>query len=252
MNARLREMIERVKEPLANVALIAHRGGSQVAPENTIPAFESAVSIGADMVELDVHLTKDNKLVVHHNVDTEWLGCHNIVLAESEYTEILKCKFDALFGEKFENIHIPLLEDVLMILKGNTIPVIEIKMSDSYREKTEGILIDMLKDFNLIGESVIVSFSKDVLRRVKEKEPKTFVGFITASAGDFPEGIEALVVFFRILKKNILDNLHQSGKTVFVWTINEEKNMRKYIQMGLDGIASDDPILLKKVLTGHY
>ena len=81
MNAGLREMIERVKQPLADVALVAHRGGSQIAPENTIPAFESSLAIHADMIEFDVHLTKDNKIVVHHNFDTEWLGCNNIEIA---------------------------------------------------------------------------------------------------------------------------------------------------------------------------
>ena len=249
-------MIERVKKPLSKVALVAHRGGPRIAPENTVPAFESAVTTGVDMVELDVHLTKDNRIVVHHNADTEWLGCRNVVLAEADYDEVLRCTFDGLFGQEFKDIRIPLLEDVLMILKGHTIPVIEIKISDLYKEALEDKLLEVLKNFNLIGESVIVSFNRDVLQRVKEKEPEVVVGYLTAVKDEikkgYLDGIEVLGVFFRLLSQEALEELQQSGKIVLVWTVNEEQNMREYAAMGVDGIASDDPILLKKVLTGHY
>ena len=256
MNARLIEMIERVKQPLAQVALIAHRGGSKIAPENTIPAFESSLAIHADMIEFDVHLTKDKKIVVHHNFDTEWLGFHNVELGRATYGEILRCRFDPLFGEEYKGIRIPLLEDVLMILKGKTIPVIEIKVGELYREDLENILIEALRQFNFIGEAVIVSFDMTVLRRTKEKEPGLCVGRIISAREDLekesPDWLDALVVFYEILDAKILGKLNRAGKTVIVWTVNEERNMRRYAEMGVDGIASDDPILLKKVLTGHY
>ena len=256
MNARLREMIERVKGPLADVALVAHRGGSRIAPENTIPAFESSLAIHADMIEFDVHLTKDNKIAVHHNFDTEWLGCHNIELAGATYAEVLTCSFDPLFGEEFKGIRIPLLEDVLMILKGKTIPVIEIKVGELYREELEDILIDVLRPFNLIGEAIIVSFDRKVLKRTKEKEPGLSMGQIVSAREELeekpPDWIDALVAFYKILDPGNLEKLRLAEKIVIVWTVNEEENMRKYTEMGLDGIASDDPILLKKVLTGYY
>jgi len=256
MNKRLREMIERVKKPLAEVALIAHRGGSRIAPENTVPAFESAVATGADMVELDVHLTKDNQIVVHHNADTEWLGCRKVVLGEANYDEVLRCTFDILFGGEFKDIRIPLVEDALMILKGHAIPVIEIKAGDLYKEALEDRLLEVLKDFNLIGESVIVSFDRDILMRVKKKEPEAVAGYLTAVKGevkkDYLDGVDAVGVFFKVLSREVLKELQHSGKIVLVWTVNEEENMRKFAEMGVDGIASDDPILLKKVLTGRY
>jgi glycerophosphoryl diester phosphodiesterase len=256
MNERLQEMIERVKKPVSNVAVIAHRGGSRIAPENTIPAFESAVAMGADMVELDVHLTADDRLVVHHNDDTEWLGCRNVVLAEANYSDVLECTFDGVFGNEFKDIRIPLLEDALMILKGHAIPVIEIKVGDHYRELLEDKLLDALRDFNLIGESVVVSFGRDVLRRIKEKEPLASAGYLTAVKQEVaevrPDGIEVFGVLYEVLSEELLDKLRRCGKIVIVWTVNEEQNMKKFAEMGVDGIASDDPILLKKVLTGHY
>ena len=82
------------------------------------------------------------------------------------------------------------------------------------------------------------------------------MGLITAVheelAEEPPAWADTVVAFFEILNEKNLAALQRAGKTVFVWTINEEANMRKFVDMGVDGIASDDPILLKKVLTGHY
>jgi glycerophosphoryl diester phosphodiesterase len=144
----------------------------------------------------------------------------------------------------------------MMILKGHTIPIIELKVTEFYRQSLEDRVLQTLQDFNLMGESVIVSFSKEVLRRVKEKAPQVATGYVTALAeelqGDPSEGIDVLSVFFRILSEETLEWLRGLGKIVFVWTVNEEQNMKDFARMGVDGIASDDPILLKKVLTGHY
>ena len=253
MHASLSELISRVKKPEAQVALIAHRGGNRVAPENTLPAFQSAVEIGVDLVELDVHLTADDRVVVHHDRYARWLGERKLTISESTYEELKDVPLAQASPGRSAEVCIPPLEEVLSLLKGRAVPLVEIKRpKKGYRPLLETKVLEILDSLKMLDRAMVISFHKEILHRLKSREPAILVGLLTVSrrilAKRLPGWLDGIGVFRKILSRRALERLKNQGKFAFVWTVNDRETMEKFIDYGLDGIATDDPALLRALL----
>jgi len=247
-------LISRVKKPRFDVAIVAHRGGSRVAPENTLPAFRSAIATGSDFVELDVQLTADDKVVVHHDRDTERLGGTNLTIARATYEELSRVRFENVSGGDHSTLRIPLLEEVLSVIDRRAIPLIEIKRrKKGYRPLLEQKVVQALREREMIDRAMVVSFHRRVLHRVKNLEPRLPVGLLSISRPilrkRIPEWISGVGAFRKVLTRRLFRRLKSLGRCVFVWTVNEEDDMEEFAEMGVDGIVTDDPALLKRVLS---
>ena len=247
------------------MARVAHRGGAGLAPENTLAAFSTGLSYGADYLEMDVHLSKDGQLVVIH--DAGLARTTDVSGDVADYTAAELAAVDAaakFFGEPVTGHQgVPTLDQVLALAKGRAGVQIEIKLrSDKSRYPgIEAKLVQTLWAREMLAESVVLSFDFPTLQEIKRIEPglKTCALISTAymkgdgSAG--PEaiaeqmlaiGADAVGVNASLLKEPLLVALKARGMGVGVWTVNDLASMHEFADLGVDFITSDRPDLLQQ------
>jgi glycerophosphoryl diester phosphodiesterase len=236
--------------------LIAHRGGSLEAPENTMAAFRHAIEIGMKYVELDVQLTRDGEMVVIHDetLDRTTDGSG----AVQDYTLEELREFDAgiKFSEEFRGERIPTVREVMELctLRGVGV-VVEIKepgINKGVEEKLAGLLGEMW----MRGAENIwcISFDHDAIRRMRELDASLPLGFLyewnTPNFVSADEAVQAVCPYFASALANPeqVAEAHRLGKFVLVYTVNEAEHMRALVAAGIDGMVSDRPSLLLETL----
>ena len=247
---------------LKNTLIIAHRGASGSAPENTLSAFVKAVEAGADMIELDVHQTKDGVVVCIHDEDLSRTTSGNGKVNKFTFNELQNFDAGIKFNEKFKGEKIPSLEEVLKQIK---LPLlIEIKKGEGYYHGIENKIFELLKKYDLKNQCVIQSFESSVLDKFRKLgggielhklvtgnipiiplhiDNKLKTGSITKYS-KFP----AINPNYRFISKKLVNKLHHEGKKIFTWTVNNESDMLKMVQYGVDGIITNYPEQLVKIL----
>ena len=240
--------------------IIAHRGASAYYPENTIASFKGAIAMGADMVELDVQMTLDGEVVVFH--DEEIKRCTNGRGRIADYALASLKKLDAgsWFDEKFSGEEIPLLAEVLSLCKDKIAVNIEIKTEAVKGVIQGGIEEKCLQIVNQIGmrEHVVYSsFSPLALRHLRQLDSKVPIAVLFEKKyydAKLPSEIvvslkgNAFNCSRRELNRTWLADLKQHGIPVNVYTVNDEKSMKRFYAQGVDGIFTNRPDILRKVL----
>ena len=237
-----------MKKKNLEILVIGHKGASAIAPENTLKAFQKAIELHADYVEFDAHLTKDGEIVVIHDDDTYSLtGTHSLI--KDNTLEQIK-KLDAGEGEQ-----IPTLQELVAIAKGKIGLQLEIK-STGLLER----MVQILRKENLIHNSIVSCFMFDELLKLKEIEPKIKIGFLLPAElvqvrsikrkilKCVREDFYAIHPHFNTVSKEIVDFAHTNNLKVNVWTVNDSNSMKKMIQLGVDGIITDNISLVHKVI----
>lgn len=250
--------------------VIGHRGCALWYPENTLISLQAAIDAGADILEFDVHMTKDGHIVVVHDktVDRTTNGVGRIcdkTLAQLRQLDA-GYRFTTDGGKTFpyrgKGVTIPTLAEVFDAFPGMPM-LVEIKSSD---ERLLKPLVDILNRYGRF-ESVIIqvfSISRKLVSKLRALDVRVVTGHSTAEIATFLAllrfGVARLfrrraVTFevpvskkrYRIVTPRFVKLAHALGIEVFVWTINNEAEMRRLLAMGVDGIYSDDPALLRKV-----
>ncbi len=218
--------------------IIGHRGAKAIEPENTLRALAKGMEC-ADFVEIDVRMSRDNELVVIHDRTLE--RTTNGKGQVNDFTlEQLK-ELDAGKGEK-----IPTLKEVLDLVRGKGL-IIEIK--EAGRE--ENICAVIKRGFENI---MLVSFSHQAIKNVKEMLPNLKTGLIFSKVFENPVqlalGIEAnaLLPKLEITSRELVKKAHRHGLLIFPWTLNTEQEIKRAMDMGVDGFASDDPCFARGLL----
>jgi glycerophosphoryl diester phosphodiesterase len=238
--------------------IIAHRGFSAVAPENTLSAFRYAIRLKADMIELDVRLTKDETPVVIHDtkVDRTTNGTGKV---KNFYLWSLR-ELDAgsWFDPKYKGEKIPTLEEVLTLANGK-IPInVEIKSSAGRERITEKVLAKIYEhDF---AENVLISsFDPRVLRKVRKLTDKIPTGFLYHYPIYFNPvktlenlGAVALIHNFKFTNQKLVKKIHDAGLKIFVYTVNKPQDIEKMLSIGVDGIITNDIKLARRILKSFY
>lgn len=158
--------------------LVGHRGAMAVAPENTMVSFETAVSAGADIIELDVQLTADGQVIVFHDPDLQrktGVSGH-VGQYSAEFLQTLDVGHH--FGAAFSGTPMPLLDDLLSWAKGRIPLMIELKHGPIFVEQLEATTIHLIEDHNMVDEVVLTSFDQFALRRAKQLNPAIATSFI--------------------------------------------------------------------------
>lgn len=239
------------------VTIIAHRGASSHAPQNTLAAFEKAIELGVDMVELDVHLTKDEKIVVMHDntVDATTDGSGKI--SEMELQEIKKLDAGSHFDEKFAGEKVPTLEEVIELTKDKIGLNIELKTRTEANEGIEEKVLNLLDEHNITENITISTFSFESARKVNNINPDIPVGllYITLPLTAWhakrvhkkhPWADAAHPWHWTIGGRHVQE-LHELGVNVNVWTVDRKRNIKKMIDHGVDGIITNKPELVKRI-----
>lgn len=243
-----------------NFTIIAHRGASAYYPENTLVSFEGAIVLGADMVELDVQLTSDGKVVVFH--DEKISRCTNGRgrIADHTLAELHKLDAGSWFDKKFHGEKIPTLAEVLAVCKNKIAVNIEIKIEAVTGRVSGGIEEKCLQIVDKTGmreHVVFSSFDTRAIIHLKEID-KTAPAAVLYEKGLYGSKLPSQIVEFlhadafncsrRELTRKWLDDLKSHQIPVNVYTLNDDNNMKRLLAKGVSGIFTNNPDILKNVL----
>jgi glycerophosphoryl diester phosphodiesterase len=232
------------------VVVIAHRGFSGAAPENTLVAFSKAIETGCDMIEMDVQLSRDGEVVVIHDdtLDRTTNGKGKV----SQHTLQDLKTFDAgsWLSPQFAGERIPALEEVLKLTRGKISLAIELKKGDLGQYTIFDLADRALAEVEKAGcldQVVFSSFDRTALERILEKNSRMPVAYIVNKpwdsplelAGKYPTPI--LSCRQTVLTKDNLAEAHQAGFKVNVWTLDTEPEMELFLDLGVDGIITNHP-----------
>jgi glycerophosphoryl diester phosphodiesterase len=234
--------------------LIAHRGGSLEAPENTLAAFRHAIEVGAKYVELDVQMSKDGVLVVIHDDTLDRTTSGTGPVGEHTYDELEKLDAGSHFAPDYSKETIPTLRSVLeLCAKAGVGVVIEIKSPHLYPgmvEKTAILLADMKEHGT--HNYWCISFDHDAIRHLHTLEPSIPVGYLyepTEQPFVYPDPIaQAYCPYFRtaLAHPDQVEQARARGKNVFVYTVDSEEDVRSLAKIGVVGMVTDRPAALLK------
>ena len=239
---------------ITKTQITAHRGYSTVAPENTLPAFEEAVEIGADYIELDVQLTADEQLVVFHDKTIERTTDGTGELSTMTYDELQKLSAGKWFSSdgRFDDVKISLLSEVLETVGDDILLNIEIKNHGDVK-KTAEKTVEVIEEYGIERTCYITSFSYTALKTVKKINPKIKTGLIAnvATSTSFSQlrYIDAVSLNYIFVNSSIVNMAHQNGKRVFVWTVDRKSDIQHMVAMGVDNIITNRPDRASDIIT---
>ena len=229
--------------------IMAHRGASGYAPENTLEAFELAVRMGAYGVELDVHLTKDGEIVVAHDETVERVSEGSGRIADMTLAELKRLHFNKTFPE-YVNARIPTLGEVFGLL-GPAGLYINIELKNSYIDypQLEKKVIELAARENMLDHIIFSSFNHYSMLRVKEIDKSLYCGLLYEATLIRPWeyaarlGMDALHPHFSevLVPGGECEAAHAAGLQVNPWTVNSEEDLRAVIRAGADHIITNYP-----------
>lgn len=232
----------------------AHRGFSYIAPENTMEAFELAVSHKADGIELDIHLTADNNLAVFHDDEltrvTDGTG-----LIEECTMDYLKTLDASVNHPKYKGAKIPTLEEVFDFMKGNDLMLnIELKEGHESNSKFIQRVAEVEKEFNFQNRVMYSSFNHYTLMNLKKLLPHSKVGLLYGLALIEPwhyakkVGADCLHPYWKYAVMNQgIKEAQKLGLEVNLWTVDDEEVMRTLFAEGVDGLITNRPDLARRI-----
>nr|MDO8134891.1 glycerophosphodiester phosphodiesterase family protein [Candidatus Njordarchaeum guaymaensis] len=220
--------------------IVGHAGGAAYEPENTIRAIRRSIEMKVDMVEVDVHATKDGQLVVIHDNEVDRTTNGKGSVKEMSLQEIRK--LDAGKGEK-----IPTLQEVLATSRNIVGAMIEVKAPN-----IEKLLVDLIRRERMSDQVIVTSFMSDVIKKVKEIESKISTGQIFAwkisnvakKALELRVGM--MVPAYELVTREMVNELHRSSILVYTWTVDDRRVAEKLIELGVDGIITNKPDLMSR------
>ena len=235
-----------------NVIIIAHRGASNIAPENTLRAFQKVVELKADYIEFDVYQSKDGELVIRHDANISKLDGQMSFIKDMTLKELKA--IDVGEGET-----IPTLKELIKIAKGNIGLFCEVKDQNFSKD-----LIELLKKEDLIETSIISSFIFSELLELQKLRSSLKLGLLLSKEMFSPRMVIkfcqkvidnnffAIHPFWKAINKEIVKFAHSNNLLVNVWThIYEpvkDSDLKEVIRMDIDGLIHDDILLVKKIL----
>lgn len=235
----------------AQTKVIAHRGFSGIAPENTLVSFQKAIEAGADYFELDVHKTKDDSLVVIHddNVNRTTSNETKGKVADMTFEELSKVYvgYSKKFGDTYSSEKIPILREALELAKGKIKVCIELKVYDAEEQ-----VLQLINNLDMHDQVIIFSFYYPVLANIREMDKTIPILLLINSANaktiENAKAINANAIgvgYGTALtkKKDFIDKAHGEGIEVWKWTVNDEDNMQELIDLGIDGLITNYPDL---------
>jgi glycerophosphoryl diester phosphodiesterase len=236
---------------------IAHRGASTAAPANTLPAFEKAVELGADGVEFDVQLSADGVPVIIHDFAVDATTDGRGRVADMTLAQLRQLDAGSTFDPAFAGERIPTLEEVLEAVGGRLILNIELKTTSLRDNGLEQTVVAQVERHGLRDSVLLSSFNPFSLRRAKRIAPHIPVGLLYSP--DLPLPLrrawlapmvahEARHPDHTMVNARYLAWARRRGYRVNTWTVNDPEEMHRLIGLGVDGIITDVPDVLRNVL----
>ncbi len=229
--------------------VIAHRGAAGSAPENTLASVERAISDGTDWVEIDVQETRDGHVVVVHDSDFMKLAGNPLKVWEGDLAEIRQIDVGSWFDPEFAGQRVPTLEEVLAAVRGRSRLVIELKYY-GHDQQLEQRVVDIVESMGMADQVVVMSLKLPGIEKLKALRPGWTAGLLAATAlGDLTRlGVDFLAVNQKLATPAFIKRAHDSGKGVYVWTVDDGLSLSRWMSMGVDGVITNEPALAKDIL----
>jgi len=241
---------------MSKAIVIAHRGASGYAPENTIAAFNKALDMKADGIEIDVHLSKDGYVVVSHDEKLGRTSNGSGFIKDFTLEELKKLDFGSWFSSEYANERIPTLEEVLCLLRDKDILLnIEVKNNTIIYEGIEKAVVDLVRKYEMAEKIIISSFNHYCLKEVKRLAPELKIGLLYSERlykpGDYAKavGAEAIHPYYLSINSDSINNCKKNGILINAWTINNPDQMKEAVLSGIDGIITNYPDIAKDVIS---
>ena len=230
--------------------VIAHRGASKAAPENTIAAFERALTDGADAIQLDVHLSRDDHPVVIHDPTLERTTNGSGPVRGHTMRELKRLDAGAWRGAAFAGQRLQTLQEVLERFRGRTRFWIELKGGPDLYPDVEERIVGLLEVYDVIDGALVQTFNPAALARLRAFSRELSLGAVLARSpldveGDVPPAANAVCPSADILGAPEREAIRRSGRQCHVWTVNEPVLMDRLVDWAVDGIITDRPDLLR-------
>lgn len=246
-----------------SVKVISHRGANKAAPQNTLPAFEASLEIGVDGFETDVHLTADGYPIICHNYEIDKTSNGTGTISKMTLQQIKQYDFGSYFSKDFEGIKAPTLDEFLILCQSAEIEILNIELKPSKENNMDVVkkTIDMVKDFCLFDKLLISSFSSKMLVEAKKYDRSCQTAYLYSPdrreaysmwyrAAEFAKeiGASALHPHQCFVNKPYVKKAHDLGIKVNVWTPDKERELKRLIKCGVDGLITDCPELAKECI----
>jgi len=224
---------------MADILKISHRGANAYEPENTLRALKRALEYAVDMVEVDVRETKDGQIVVIHDETLERTTNGRGHVHQTSFSELRK--LNAGKGER-----IPTLQEVIDLVKGRVGLIVELK-----DPRTTDKVAEILAKNNFVDQTLVTSFIHSAVKTIKELNPQLKTGVIFRSAPIKPSQLaldanaNALFPYHKYVTTRMIDDAHSNHLTINVWTVDTREEIEHYARIGVDGIVTNRPDLLK-------
>ena len=237
--------------------VIAHRGASACAPENTLAAFELAVAQGADAIELDVKLTQDGHVVVLHDQTVDRTTNGSGELRRMPLAAIRELDAGVRFPEKYAGERIPLLSEVLEAVGKKLFVNIELTNYATPLDALVPKVVDLVKQFGSQDRILFSSFFPHNLARARKLLPEVPCGLLAwggrmgwsaRSFGFRRDVYQALHPYLADVDPGLVYRVQAARRRIHVWTVNAEADLKRMIGYGVDGIFTDDPALACRLL----
>lgn len=242
---------------LPQPSIIAHRGSSMHAPENTIAAFELAVAQNADGIELDVKLCADGQVVVIHDqtVDRTSNGVGHV--SELPLAALKELEVGSWFSPEFSGESIPTLGEVFESIGKKTFINVELTNYESIRDNLPDKVVELIKKHSLAQRILFSSFNPLALRSAHRLLPAAPIGLLAQPGikgawarsffGRWIVPYQALHPELGNTSSTLIHRHHKRGKRVYSYTVNEPDDLRSLYKMGIDGVFTDDPPLALQI-----
>lgn len=249
---------------LQKVEIIAHRGASGYAPENSLAAFQLAMEMKADIIELDVHMSKDGEAIVIHDATLDRTTSGKGAVSAYSAKELVQLDNGSWFHEKFGKERVPTLHQVLNMISGRNVMLIEIKRGQEGPYDGLGRrVVDIIRSVDGEPWCVVQAFDSHYIKEVNNYAPDIEtqklivqqIDWIPLYAdtkfqwGDALDGIEvtALNSYYKFITRNRVKNRKSRGLKTYVYTVNTKEEMIKMVNIGVSGIITDFPDRLHKL-----
>ncbi|MCI0360636.1 MAG: hypothetical protein L0211_19340 [Planctomycetaceae bacterium] len=237
------------------VLIIAHRGNSSIAPENTLPAFAKALAVKADLVELDYHHSADGVPVVIHddNLDRTTnaqalLGKNKVLIADLPSAELARLDAGEWFSDEFKGTKLPTLVESLAAIQPGSTTLIERKAGDA------ATLVKLLAREKLTDQVVVQAFDWEFVKECRSLAPTLTLGALCSKAANEEQiqaaaetGADVIVWNHEKLRRDQIDLVHKLGKKAWVYTIDDPQRAADFMAAGIDAVITNKPATMIRV-----
>ncbi|SIQ35398.1 glycerophosphoryl diester phosphodiesterase [Alkalispirochaeta americana] len=231
------------------MTIFAHRGASRNAPENSLAAFQTALDQGACAIELDVQMTRDQKLVVCHDLTLDRTTDRRGYIKDLSLEEVQEADCGSWFHDDFSGERIPLLQEVLRRVPPSVLVNVEVKNHPCHQGIIEEALLELVAREGRQESVLYSSFDHRVLQQIHRLDPSAKIGALFYANILEPwqyledQGIVPFSLHWaeEYVSQELIQGAHQRGLKVFAYTVNQGDRTRELASLGLDGIFSDLP-----------